>query len=107
MKRTILILLFGFLCTLLYTWYLKILEDRVSTDKFYISYETINLQIENVMRMGDRWQALGESLSLFNHNITSETFDILVEPYSRPYNCLLYTSPSPRDGLLSRMPSSA
>ena len=25
----------------------------------------------------------------------------------RGYNCLLYTSPSPRDGLLSRMPSSA
>ena len=24
-----------------------------------------------------------------------------------PYDCLLYTSPSPRDGLLSRMPSSA
>ena len=23
------------------------------------------------------------------------------------YRCLLYTSPSPRDGLLSRMPSSA
>ena len=28
----------------------------------------------------------------------------LREEYS---NCLLYTSPSPRDGLLSRMPSSA
>ena len=25
----------------------------------------------------------------------------------RVYSCLLYTSPSPRDGLLSRMPSSA
>ena len=25
----------------------------------------------------------------------------------RLYSCLLYTSPSPRDGLLSRMPSSA
>ena len=25
----------------------------------------------------------------------------------RRYRCLLYTSPSPRDGLLSRMPSSA
>ena len=25
----------------------------------------------------------------------------------RLYTCLLYTSPSPRDGLLSRMPSSA
>ena len=24
-----------------------------------------------------------------------------------PFGCLLYTSPSPRDGLLSRMPSSA
>ena len=24
-----------------------------------------------------------------------------------PHSCLLYTSPSPRDGLLSRMPSSA
>ena len=27
--------------------------------------------------------------------------------YSRSKGCLLYTSPSPRDGLLSRMPSSA
>ena len=27
--------------------------------------------------------------------------------YSELINCLLYTSPSPRDGLLSRMPSSA
>ena len=26
---------------------------------------------------------------------------------SKPVSCLLYTSPSPRDGLLSRMPSSA
>ena len=26
---------------------------------------------------------------------------------SQMRNCLLYTSPSPRDGLLSRMPSSA
>ena len=27
--------------------------------------------------------------------------------YVMEYTCLLYTSPSPRDGLLSRMPSSA
>ena len=26
---------------------------------------------------------------------------------TKPTSCLLYTSPSPRDGLLSRMPSSA
>ena len=29
------------------------------------------------------------------------------ELFSCPHCCLLYTSPSPRDGLLSRMPSSA
>ena len=29
------------------------------------------------------------------------------EQVAKRYNCLLYTSPSPRDGLLSRMPSSA
>ena len=29
------------------------------------------------------------------------------EVYYRVHGCLLYTSPSPRDGLLSRMPSSA
>ena len=29
------------------------------------------------------------------------------EEFRKYYDCLLYTSPSPRDGLLSRMPSSA
>ena len=29
------------------------------------------------------------------------------ETPDKEYICLLYTSPSPRDGLLSRMPSSA
>ena len=31
----------------------------------------------------------------------------LTDQVRRPKSCLLYTSPSPRDGLLSRMPSSA
>ena len=30
-----------------------------------------------------------------------------VQKHTYPWTCLLYTSPSPRDGLLSRMPSSA
>ena len=30
-----------------------------------------------------------------------------ISPYEQGNICLLYTSPSPRDGLLSRMPSSA
>src|SRR5680860_1677674 len=32
---------------------------------------------------------------------------LLRDDKTYPYFCLLYTSPSPRDGLLSRMPSSA
>ena len=35
--------------------------------------------------------------------ITPTQLDVAVESHA----CLLYTSPSPRDGLLSRMPSSA
>ena len=31
----------------------------------------------------------------------------MLEEIAAEYSCLLYTSPSPRDGLLSRMPSSA
>ena len=34
-------------------------------------------------------------------------FDHVVDKGSSRFTCLLYTSPSPRDGLLSRMPSSA
>ena len=33
--------------------------------------------------------------------------DGIIEQRLSPWGCLLYTSPSPRDGLLSRMPSSA
>mgnify|MGYP003304235354 CR=1 FL=1 len=42
-------------------------------------------------------------------SITSETFKANGGPVKggNSYICLLYTSPSPRDGLLSRMPSSA
>ena len=33
--------------------------------------------------------------------------DESLRDWIKPFICLLYTSPSPRDGLLSRMPSSA
>ena len=36
-----------------------------------------------------------------------EKLKTLCEKILQPVRCLLYTSPSPRDGLLSRMPSSA
>ena len=45
------------------------------------------------------WEEAGEGIPLVClHTAGSD---------GRQYSCLLYTSPSPRDGLLSRMPSSA
>ena len=54
-------------------------------------------------------EALGDSPD----SIIAEANRILSLPLERepvfkvPISCLLYTSPSPRDGLLARMPSSA
>ena len=46
----------------------------------------------------------------YSATVTSSQFSgkNKIEQHKMVYNsCLLYTSPSPRDGLLSRMPSSA
>ena len=40
------------------------------------------------------------SFSIFINDLSGQVFTLFIF-------CLLYTSPSPRDGLLSRMPSSA
>ena len=40
-------------------------------------------------------------------NLESDNVGAVIFGDDRGINCLLYTSPSPRDGLLSRMPSSA
>ena len=45
-----------------------------------------------------------EDFSLKGYDIAAQS---IVELKDSSYSCLLYTSPSPRDGLLSRMPSSA
>ena len=48
------------------------------------------------------------TFSSTNNNIEwSQIDEVLEEKEDQIYICLLYTSPSPRDGLLSRMPSSA
>ena len=43
------------------------------------------------------------SIDVYHKDITVDGAKAIAEAL----NCLLYTSPSPRDGLLSRMPSSA
>ena len=55
-------------------------------------------------QMADEWERLMWQL-LRNRQIANQKFRR--EHPLGIYTCLLYTSPSPRDGLLSRMPSSA
>ena len=73
--------------------------------------------IEKTFRKYDRpfrSRALEQVLSAFGVTRVDEVFALVGEDRLSPlrvlerlYPCLLYTSPSPRDGLLSRMPSSA
>ena len=51
---------------------------------------------EDSSQYGNAWS------NMYNSTVRSLLYDA-----AYTYSCLLYTSPSPRDGLLSRMPSSA
>ena len=42
-----------------------------------------------------------------HHNLELQIHKTMIGEKAKSMDCLLYTSPSPRDGLLSRMPSSA
>ena len=60
----------------------------------------------NVLDYGCGPGLAAEYLANLGHNVTAfDASQNMIELV--PKHCLLYTSPSPRDGLLSRMPSSA
>ena len=73
---------------------LKFIEDRSYSSSFsrkilHDSYKTLNLLYENM-----------------GHELIKNKMISYYEPTKKRI-CLLYTSPSPRDATLSRMPSSA
>ena len=66
--------------------------------------------VKRLITFAQRLRPSAPSLSLdFNSGYNGSDKEALVEQEEkrRRGDCLLYTSPSPRDGLLSRMPSSA
>ena len=56
---------------------------------------------------GEHFEFVNASSDYPERRFYEEGVMALAEYFDRNTPCLLYTSPSPRDGLLSRMPSSA
>ena len=78
--------------------------------------EETGFQLVYALDMNDPDQSCPESLKLSTHRRRrlcgrktdgSSCDSIVIPTNGQSYNCLLYTSPSPRDATLSRMPSSA
>ena len=65
--------------------------------------ETIRKQLDETQNLREEAQAALASYQRQQRDALAEADEIVAQAKV----CLLYTSPSPRDGLLSRMPSSA
>ena len=74
--------------------HLKVTEGKLPTSYYYT--------IEHAIAMSGNY-AVGERLK----SREGDVIDVKETEKGYFVTCLLYTSPSPRDGLLSRMPSSA
>ena len=91
---------------------LKLLEALVS-DRTAANLILLGAYRDNEVNAGHPLTAIIDSLQQKNHSLSIMTLsplrDVQVEQFvsDTVKPCLLYTSPSPRDGLLSRMPSSA
>ena len=68
---------------------------------------TAELGSSDLFQPFDRARELLASLSRDDQLALWNTSTVEFKKYVKALSCLLYTSPSPRDGLLSRMPSSA
>ena len=87
------------------------------TSSSFLSEETTSMKAEGwdrdidvpTWRIGDEWvyDTKFDVAQLIAQANVSASLNTLTGDTTYTVTCLLYTSPSPRDGLLSRMPSSA
>ena len=78
------------------------LENRPATNQDGVSLGPTKAPI-----FGFRTQNIVSGTQSVGNALAQSTASALANAATRSVFCLLYTSPSPRDGLLSRMPSSA
>ena len=83
--------------------YIKLVNSSVSQGDIQIDY------IEITAPVYDQWPTRSHKQIFFDSENKDDEAAYACEILTRfmPQACLLYTSPSPRDATLSRMPSSA
>ena len=90
-------------------FYVELIGQQLINDKAHFLDIAPSIQLifnsQSKLNLGYRW-ALIDNTNRMNDRSLYLSFDYLFFN-ALPKLCLLYTSPSPRDGLLSRMPSSA
>ena len=96
----------------------KTVEIELKKYKVWSSYEsTMSLDTitdkcfigiwQNSEDMGEVWNAVEYIKSRPDSDVWVSSYSYIKRRATRLRNCLLYTSPSPRDNRVSRMPSSA
>ena len=80
-------------------------SDPATTSVAVPIYQTTSYQFKDAKTAANLF-GLKEFGNIYTR-INNPTCDVLEKRVAALEGCLLYTSPSPRDGLLSRMPSSA
>ena len=80
------------------------MDDKIKFMQSKGSAEDVSHENE-VSKHGGKREGAGRPLGSKSKSLW-KTIEDMAEKYQHS-PCLLYTSPSPRDGLLSRMPSSA
>ena len=81
---------------------------KIDTALYQARYEVLSKRNKKIIALSIIGLFLFAGTGWITQSLTGEAFAAYEEMTTEEfYYCLLYTSPSPRDGLLSRMPSSA
>ena len=78
---------------------------KTDADFYIINHDGFNIISEDALNMFDL--VIVDEVAVLRNPSTNRFKALRKFMDKHPRTCLLYTSPSPRDGLLSRMPSSA